>query len=113
MPAAAFHRRLLFAIALALYACVFAGFVLFEEPGLGVGHFFYIPVALAALAGGTIGGGAGGARRGAPYALAILLPPRVATRGPRAAAAGGRTSTHRSLGAPVRWVWGPEPPRGP
>jgi hypothetical protein len=77
MSAASVHRRLLFATALCLYAIVFAAFWLFEVPGLGVAHFFYIPVALLALAGGTWIGLVGGGLATALYALAIFVTPRV------------------------------------
>jgi diguanylate cyclase (GGDEF)-like protein len=79
MSAASHHRRLLFAISLALYGLVFAAFWLFEVPGLGVAHFFYIPVALLALAGGTFLGLVGGALATALYVLAIYVTPRVPT----------------------------------
>src|SRR2546427_1677980 len=77
MSAASLHRRLLLAIALGLYAGVFMAITLFEVPGLGLGHFFYIPVALLALAGGTWLGLIGGGLATALYALAILVTPRV------------------------------------
>jgi diguanylate cyclase (GGDEF)-like protein len=74
---ASLPRRPLFATALGLYAIVFAAFWLFEVPGLGVAHFFYIPVALLALAGGTWLGLVGGGVATALYALAIFVTPRV------------------------------------
>src|SRR3954469_7302568 len=77
MPAATARRRLLFATAIVCYAVVFASFVLFEKPGLGLGHFFYIPVALIALACGTQVGFLGGSMAAALYALAIVLTPRL------------------------------------
>ncbi|TML97228.1 MAG: diguanylate cyclase, partial [Actinobacteria bacterium] len=77
MSAASLHRRLLFVTALGLYAAVFVAFWLFEIPGLGVAHFFYIPIALLALSGGTWLGLAGGGLATALYALAILVTPRV------------------------------------
>src|SRR2546427_10410988 len=80
MSAASLHRRLLLAIALGLYAGVFMAFTLFEVPGLGLGHFFYIPVALLALAGGTWLGLIGGGLATALYALAILVTPRGPSR---------------------------------
>jgi Na+-driven multidrug efflux pump len=52
VSAAISHRRLLVLVALALFGVVFVNFVLFEVPGLGLGHFFYVPVALLALAEG-------------------------------------------------------------
>src|SRR5262245_42403985 len=80
VPAATTSRRLLFGAALLCYAVVFACFVLFEVPGLGVGHFFYIPVALVALACGTRGGFLGGALAAALYPLAIAITPRIPTQ---------------------------------
>jgi diguanylate cyclase (GGDEF)-like protein len=79
MSAASNHRRLLFATALGLYALVFAAFRLFEIPGLGLAHFFYIPVALIALAGGTWLGLVGGVLATCLYALGIFVTPRVPT----------------------------------
>ena len=71
MPAAALHRRLLVVTAIGLYAVVMLSFLLFEVPGLGLGHFFYIPVALLALAGGTRIGLLAGVIAAGLYALAI------------------------------------------
>jgi diguanylate cyclase (GGDEF)-like protein len=79
MSAASRHRRLLLATALVLYAVVFAGFCLFEVPGLGLAHFFYMPVALLALAGGTFIGLVGGGLATGLYVLAIYVTPRVPT----------------------------------
>jgi diguanylate cyclase (GGDEF)-like protein len=103
MPAAAFHRRLLLGVALALYAVVFGAFLLFEKPGLGIGHFFYIPVALAALAAGTLGGIAGGAVGAALYALAIVLTPRLPAREVLTFATVIRSFTYCSCGALIGW----------
>lgn len=103
MPAAAIHRRVLLAIALASYACVFTVFVLFEEPGLGLGHFYYMPVALVALAGGTFAGIAGGGFAAALYALAITLTPRLPTRDVLTTATVIRTVTFCTSGALVGW----------
>ena len=79
MPAAWLERRLLIVTAVALYGAVFVAFVAFEVPGLGLGHFFYIPVALLALAGGTRFGLLGGGVAAALYALAIAVTPRLPT----------------------------------
>ena len=79
VPAATSQRRVLFATAAVSYAVVFTCFVLFEVPGLGLGHFFYIPVALTALACGTWVGFGGGALAACLCALAILITPRLPT----------------------------------
>jgi diguanylate cyclase (GGDEF)-like protein len=103
MPAATTQRRLLFAIAIVCYAIVFTSFVLFEVPGLGLGHFFYIPVALLALACGTQIGFLGGTLATALYALAIVMTPRVPTGGVLTFATAIRFVTFTSCGALVGW----------
>lgn len=77
VPAATTQRRLVGAIAIVCFTIVWIAFVLFEIPGLGLGHFFYIPVALLALAYGTWAGLFGGAVAAALYAVGILVTPRL------------------------------------
>jgi len=103
MPAATAQRRLLFAIAILCYALVFTTFVLFEVPGLGLGHFFYIPVALLALACGTQIGFLGGTLATALYALAIVMTPRVPTGDVLTFATAIRFVTFTSCGVLVGW----------
>jgi len=55
------NRRLLLSIAAACYAGVFASFLVFERPGLGTGHFFYIPICLVALVSDELRGALAGA----------------------------------------------------
>ena len=62
MSTAAQRRQLLALGALLGYGAVFSAFVLFERPGLGIGHFYYLPITLLALAAGPIVGAAGGVR---------------------------------------------------
>jgi diguanylate cyclase (GGDEF)-like protein len=103
VPAATMHRRLLFASALVAYALVFASCVLFEVPGLGLGHFFYIPVALVALACGAYGGVLGGSLAAAAYALAIVITPRLPTRDVLTIATAIRWLTFCTVGMLVGW----------
>jgi diguanylate cyclase (GGDEF)-like protein len=103
MPAATIHRRLLIATAIAMYAVVFIVFVAFEVPGLGLGHFFYIPVALLALACGTRIGLIGGALATALYALAIIVTPRLPTRDVLTGATVIRLFTYSSCGVLIGW----------
>jgi len=103
VPAATLHRRLLVATAIALYAIVFIVFFLFEVPGLGIGHFFYIPVALLALACGTRAGFIGGAVATLLYALAIVVTPRLPVRDVLTAATVIRACTYCSCGALIGW----------
>jgi diguanylate cyclase (GGDEF)-like protein len=103
VPAATTQRRLVCAIALVCYAIVFTCFVLFEKPGLGLGHFFYIPVALFALACGTRVGFLGGAVAAGLYALAIVATPRLPTRDVLTYATAIRFITFTSCGVLVGW----------
>jgi diguanylate cyclase (GGDEF)-like protein len=103
MPAASIHRRLLIVTSLASYALVFMSFVVFEVPGLGLGHFFYIPVALLALAGGTRLGLLGGGIATGLYTLAIVATPRLPTREVLTAATAIRFVTYTSCGVLVGW----------
>jgi diguanylate cyclase (GGDEF)-like protein len=103
VPAETKHRRALFATAIVSYAAVFTCFVLFEVPGLGLGHFFYIPVAVLALAGGTRMGFLGGALAAVLYALAIFVTPRLPTRDVVTYATAIRFVTFSSCGILVGW----------
>jgi diguanylate cyclase len=94
---------LLFGIALLSFAIVFTCVVVYEVPGLGLGHFFYIPVALLALAGGTWAGLSGGVLAAALYALAIVITPRLPTRDALTFATAIRFVTFTSCGVLVGW----------
>jgi diguanylate cyclase (GGDEF)-like protein len=103
VSAATLRRQLLVVTATVLYVVVFLAFVVFEVPGLGLGHFFYIPVALLALACGTRAGLAGGALATGLYALAITVTPRLPAGDVITAATGIRFLTYTSCGALVGW----------
>jgi diguanylate cyclase (GGDEF)-like protein len=79
MPAVTSHRRLAIGLAVAMYAAVFAALAIYEHPGLGLGHFFYLPVALVALTTGPRRGALAGAIAAALYAVAFALNPAVPT----------------------------------
>lgn len=70
-------RRLLIAVSVACYAGVFALFVAFERPGLGIGHGYYVAVVLAGMAAGPVAGAAGGAVATALYAVGVVVNPHV------------------------------------
>jgi diguanylate cyclase (GGDEF)-like protein len=103
VPAATHHRRLLVGTAIAIFAIVFVNFVAFEVPGMGVGHFFYIPVALLALACGTRIGFAGGVLAAVLYALATAVTPRLPTHDLLQPATVIRLLTYTSCGALIGW----------
>jgi diguanylate cyclase (GGDEF)-like protein len=56
---------------------VFAAFVLLERPGVGIAHFFYIPICLVALVTDEMIGGLTGALTSGLYAAAVVAAPRV------------------------------------
>jgi diguanylate cyclase (GGDEF)-like protein len=70
-------RRLVLPLAAALFAGVFATFILVETPGLGLGHFFYIPICLVALVTDELIGAACGLLAAGLYAGAVVIDPRV------------------------------------
>lgn len=90
-------------IALLLYAGVFLAFFFFEVPGLGIGHFFYIPVLLVALGGGTWAGIGAGALAAGLYALDIVVTPRVPVRDALTTATVIRTITYCMCGGVIGW----------
>ena len=104
VPAAGTHRRLLLFGVLALYAAVFTAFPLFEVPGLGIGHFFYLPVALLALGYGMRVGIAGGLLAAVLYALAIVVTPALPVREVLTVATAIRLVTFSSVGGLIGWV---------
>jgi diguanylate cyclase (GGDEF)-like protein len=69
------HRLTLLALALCAFAGVTAAFVVLERPGLGIGHFFYVPIALVAFASGPFWGAAAGAIATSLYSVGIIVNP--------------------------------------
>jgi diguanylate cyclase (GGDEF)-like protein len=67
------HRLTLLLLALVAYTAVTIAFAFGERPELGVGHFYYLPIALVALAGGPILGACAGVLGVALYSLAFFL----------------------------------------
>ena len=77
MSAALSHRGLLVLAALLGYGAVTAAYVTFEVPGLGIGHFFYLPIALFALATGPLLGAFAGILATALYVTGVVLNPEL------------------------------------
>lgn len=59
--------------AAAITVVVFAAVAIYEKPGLGLGHFFYVSIILAALAGGTWMGLAAAAGATGLFAGGVLI----------------------------------------
>ena len=75
--ATALDRRIALPLAGVLYAGVFSTFVFVETPGLGLGHFFYLPICLVALVTDEIVGALAGVLTAGLYAAALVVDPRV------------------------------------
>jgi diguanylate cyclase (GGDEF)-like protein len=65
------------ALASLAYACVFAGFIFVESPGLGLGNFFYVPVCIVALVTDELLGALAGVLATGLYVVAVVLAPAV------------------------------------
>jgi GGDEF domain-containing protein len=71
--------RFQLATAAACAAAIYGAFLLYERPGLGIGHFYYLPILLAALATGPALGALAGVGATGLYATGVLLNPAIAS----------------------------------
>jgi diguanylate cyclase len=60
-----------------MFAAVTLGLVFLEHPGLGLGHFFYLPIALIAIVRGPRYGGLSGVVAAFLYTAAISITPTM------------------------------------
>jgi diguanylate cyclase (GGDEF)-like protein len=74
------RRPVLLALAALSYAVVFVLYCVGERPGLGLGHFYYVPVALVALATGAAGGAVAGLVATTLYTIGIFVNPDIPSR---------------------------------
>lgn len=104
MPAAVSRYRacLLFTSA-AFYPLIFGVFLIAERPGLGLGHFYYIPVAMIALASGPYWGVAAGVVATGFYTLGILINPHIPVAEILTTGTSIRFVTFTTMGALVGW----------
>jgi diguanylate cyclase (GGDEF)-like protein len=104
VPAAASHHRaFLLAASAALYPLIFATFLVVEKPGLGLGHFYYFPIAMVALANGPLWGAAAGAAGTGFYTLGILVNPNLPPSEVLTAGSSIRFVTYTTIGALIGW----------
>lgn len=103
LSAAAVHRRLFVFAALATYAVVFVSFSLFEVPGLGLAHFFYLAIALVAVTAGPRWGSIAGLFATALYALGILLNSKIPSTEVTTLSTAIRLATYTGTGALIGW----------
>jgi len=103
MPAAPSHRRLLVALAAATYVGAFAAFLVYERPGLGLGHFYYIAIALLALASGARLGALSGVLATVLYGVGVVLNPHIAPAEVLTLSTGIRLVTYSGVGLLLGW----------
>jgi len=103
VSAASHQRAFLLAASAVFYPVIFAGFLLFEKPGLGLGHFYYVPVAMVALAEGAAWGAAAGIAATGFYTVGIAINPHLASSQVMTAGSIVRLITYTSMGALVGW----------
>jgi diguanylate cyclase (GGDEF)-like protein len=96
-------RRLLAFTALGVFVTVFVADLLWERPGLGIPHLFYLGIALLALSAGPFTGAIGGLVATGLYTLATLLTPRVPSHEVITTSALIRAITFVSIGSLVGW----------
>ena len=97
------NRRLVLVLAAPVYAGVFAAFVIVEQPGLGIGHFFYVPICLVALATDQLRGAAAGLFAAALYVVAVLVTPQMHTADVFTWSSLIRLVTYTGVGALLGW----------
>ena len=106
MTAARSYRRALVVGGLLSYVAVFFAFLLWEEPGLGIGHFYYLSIALLALASNGRIGALAGIAAAALYTLNVLLNPSVPSADILTLSTPIRLVTYTSVGVLLGWFAG-------
>jgi diguanylate cyclase (GGDEF)-like protein len=101
--AAISHRYVLFTTALSAYVVIFAAFLFFEVPGLGIAHCYYLPVAALAMTGGPLRGFLAGVIACFLYTFGILFNPDIPSAEILSASAGIRLVTYTAMGTLVGW----------
>jgi diguanylate cyclase (GGDEF)-like protein len=91
------RRGLLLSSALA-GGLVFLAFVLWERPGLGIGHFYYVCIILAALASGPIVGAAAASIATGLFAAGLLINPHIPSSEVLTTSTGIRFLTYMTVG---------------
>jgi diguanylate cyclase (GGDEF)-like protein len=96
------HRVTWLLLAVAGYVVVTVALVVSDSPGLGLGHFYYLPIALVALASGPLLGATAGLLAGALYCAAVLANAHLSSD-MYAAQTAIRLVTFVSLGLLIGW----------
>jgi diguanylate cyclase (GGDEF)-like protein len=96
------RRFTLLGVAGLAYVAVTVAFSMVERPGLGIGHFYYVPVALAAFATGPVFGGVAGLFAAGLYNVALYLNPHLPSS-LHGEQIGIRVLTFSAIGVLVGW----------
>jgi diguanylate cyclase (GGDEF)-like protein len=83
------------------YAAILVLFVLVERPGLGIGHLYYLPICLIALATDELGGVIAAVVGALLYTLGVVLDPRIPSRDALTTSTGIRILTFAIVGAVI------------
>jgi predicted signal transduction protein with EAL and GGDEF domain len=97
------RRQAFLAAGAATYAAVFALFLIFERPGLGIGHGFYLAVIFVSLARGPMVGLGAGVLATVLYAIGIWINPHVSPATIPTLATSIRAVTYVAVGVAVGW----------
>jgi diguanylate cyclase (GGDEF)-like protein len=101
MPAAS--RNLLLLCAVLCFALTFGAFLFYERPGLGIGHFYYLGIALAAMAVGPRLGAAAGLLATVLYAGGVVLNPHIQSHEVLREGTLTRALTYVTIGGLIGW----------
>ena len=82
---------------------IFLCFLVYERPGLGIGHFYYLAIALAAMAGGAAVGASAGFVATGLYVAGVLINLRVPSTELLTAGTLTRGITYVTIGALIGW----------
>jgi len=91
-------RHALLIAAVASGIAVFTGFVFYERPGLGLGHFYYVSIILVALATGPIVGAGAASVATAMFVTGVVLNPHVPSNEVLTTSTGIRFVTYMTVG---------------
>jgi GGDEF domain-containing protein len=94
-------RRALLATAAGSAAAIYGAFLLYETPGLGIGHFYYLSILLAALATGPWFGAIAGAAATGMYATGVVLNPSIQSSEVLSTSTAIRLVTYIAVGAVI------------
>jgi diguanylate cyclase (GGDEF)-like protein len=79
LAASAGGRRIILVAAATCYVAVSVAYIVWESPGLGIGHLFVVPICLVALATDELVGALAGVLATGLYVAAVVEAPQIAS----------------------------------